>query len=232
MKRPRANVAGRAVRAALAMPARVGWITGANFDDPKRARLTAMLDGIAEPEKAIALIRETESAVIELAMDDNRRSKKAQGALAEVAAAARALVKAWADVRTGTGYIPLRDAMRAGVPAADIIARRERVALVERVMGEDLLYLAVTAERIVAAVRAGGKVRRPAEYLCATRIALAWNEATGTAATLTRNVEAVSGPQATAFQRFVAQAAPHIGETTWRQVAEALGSKSRKTAAN
>jgi hypothetical protein len=225
-KRPRDNPTDRAVRAALAMPVRSGWITGVHFDEAKRERLAAILDGIAKPASAAELIQQAEWAVIELAMDDEQKRVAAARDLADLANAAVNVTRAWGKV-VGIGYGPLRAALRADIPGADITIREDRVAQLERVMGEDLLRLAKAIERMLAVTKERGKVRRPPEYLCATKIALAWRASTGKPATLTRNFEAVSGPQATAFQRFVVEAAPSIGERTWRHVVEALGTKSR-----
>jgi hypothetical protein len=218
-RQPRVNPTHGAVRAALAIPARSGWIK--KFDDAKRARLAKML-GFGDALKAAELIRKTESAVIELAMDDERKRTKAKRDLAALVKAARAVVRTWAKVKGGVCYIPLRHALHDAVPGGNIVNRDERVVQIERVMAEDVFYVMKTAEQMLATAKEGGKVRRPAEYLCATKIALAWHEATGKDATLTRNI----GHPETAFQQFIAKAAPSIAETTWRNVVESLGSKS------
>ena len=72
-------------------------------------------------------------------------------------------------------------------------------------------------------------IRLPDEYQCVIRIAMAWEQYTGERPTVTRNTDAVSGPQATPFERFLRAAIPHrISKKVIRNVVETVKPHTRR----
>jgi hypothetical protein len=90
---------------------------------------------------------------------------------------------------------------------------------------EGVQSLTETAARMRAALKLGRNIpnRSLADYECAYQIATAWKECTGRSPTLTRNEDAVSGPQRSPFQRLMQEAAPLIGDSVIRGAVEHLG---------
>ncbi len=100
--------------------------------------------------------------------------------------------------------------------------RRERVARLDQVLGEDLWWMIGEIRPLRAALKAASAIRNSAEYACVRLVASAWLDNTGEVPTLTRNAVAVAGKQATPFQRFSAEAVPPpaIGQETIRLVVD------------
>ncbi|MGE9007152.1 hypothetical protein ACO2JO_01115 [Leptospira interrogans] len=84
------------------------------------------------------------------------------------------------------------------------VDRRDRIR--DHLIG-DLLWIRTVLGPVIDLAEATEGMKTP-EYRCAMRLARAWFKATGKKPTTTKNMVAVSGPQATGFQRFLAAAVP------------------------
>jgi hypothetical protein len=103
--------------------------------------------------------------------------------------------------------------------------RGERPTLAERigrVLGEDIWSLLAAIDETTKQLETAKSIRLLDEYQCVMRIAMAWKQYTGERPTVTRNTDAVSGPQATPFERFLSAAIPlRISKKVSRNVVEA-----------
>jgi hypothetical protein len=126
----------------------------------------------------------------------------------------------------------LEQARAAGLPEkarhelalAEQMQRRERADRLQKVLRDDLRWMIGEIRQMHTALKNARAIRNSAEYACVRLVASAWLENTGALPTATRNVGAVSGKQATPFQRFLAIAVPPpaIGEETVRTVVDAM----------
>ena len=103
--------------------------------------------------------------------------------------------------------------------------RGERPTLAERigrVLAEDIWSLLAAVDETTKQLETAKSIRLLDEYQCVMRIAMAWKQYTGERPTVTRNTDAVSGPQATPFERFLSAAVPlRISKKVIRNVVEA-----------
>jgi hypothetical protein len=102
---------------------------------------------------------------------------------------------------------------------------------------DDVRLLVVNAIEMRRDLEKGERIpdKSLAEYECAYRIALAWHECTGALPSVTRNKDAVSGPQSSPFQRLIETAtvaAPPIGDSVLRGAVERLGRRMRRNSKN
>jgi hypothetical protein len=93
---------------------------------------------------------------------------------------------------------------RAAILSAQL-ERRDRIR--DHLIG-DLFWIRTILEPIIELAKATEGGMKTPEYRCAMRLTKAWYKATGKRPTTTNNKEAKSGPQATAYQRFLAAAVP------------------------
>jgi hypothetical protein len=97
-----------------------------------------------------------------------------------------------------------------------------------RVLGEDIWSLLAAIHEITKQLEPARSIRLLDEYQCVARIAVAWEQYTGKRPTVTRNIDAVSGPQATPFERFLSAAIPlPISKKVIRNVVEARATGGR-----
>jgi len=112
---------------------------------------------------------------------------------------------------------------------AEQIQRRERADRLQKVLRDDLWWMIGEITPMHTALKDAGAIRNSPEYACVRLVASAWRENTGELPTLTRNGDAVSGKQATPFQRLLTLAVPRpaIGEETVRAVVDAMRQAAR-----
>ena len=82
---------------------------------------------------------------------------------------------------------------------AEQMQRRERADRLERVLADDLWWMIGEITPMRAALKNARGIRNSPDYACVRLVASAWRENTGELPTLTRNVGAVTGKQATPF---------------------------------
>jgi hypothetical protein len=93
---------------------------------------------------------------------------------------------------------------------------------IRRVLSEDMWSLLAAIDETTKQLETAKSIRLLDEYRCVMRIAMAWKQYTGERPTVTRNTDAVSGPQATPFERFISAAVPlPISKKVIRNVVEA-----------
>jgi hypothetical protein len=169
-------------------------------------------------------------AVIDLAlMRDRTHVKSALAKLDALAGAAQGLAQAWSAVLTdeslrGSVTTQLRRTRPTGGEKATVEEIQARSAWTDRlneVLAEDLWRLIAELRPVRESISNAGRFRLP-EHFCVYQIARAWHRCIGALPTVTRNVDAASGRQASAFQRFMTEAAPDIGERIMRDAVEAL----------
>jgi hypothetical protein len=176
-----------------------------------------------EQEKIASLIDVTSAAVTQLDWDCRQPNKKAIAA--KYSAIVESAVRFAEDLST-----VLRDSSLEG-PFLDLLVPRpsspeqiERLARIRHHMVGDLLWFQAVMGPKIQMIRDNERTRKDFEYKCAFQIAFAWLEATGEVPTLTRNTDAVSGPQSTAFQRYMIEAVKSgIGEAVIRKAVTELG---------
>ena len=122
--------------------------------------------------------------------------------------------------------------MHGRLRASDSPQSGERPTLAERigrVLGEDIQSLLAAIDETTKQLETAKSIRLLDEYQCVMRIAMAWKQYTGERPTVTRNTDAVSGPQATPFERFLSAAIPHrISKKVIRNVVETVKHRGGK----
>jgi hypothetical protein len=78
--------------------------------------------------------------------------------------------------------------------------------------------------QLIELLKPAQRIKKPGEYLCAYQIARAWFDNIKEAPTLTRNTDAVSGPQQTNFQSYINEVAPGnlVGQWIIRATVDAI----------
>jgi hypothetical protein len=183
-----------------------------------RSRFPSLDDG-----KIADLISATSAAVTQLGWDRKQPNKKT------VASKYSAVVESAVRL-AGNLSIVLGDSSLEGpfldllVPNQNSPEQRDRLDRIRRHMVGDLLWFRFMVEPKIEIIRDTKLTRKDFEYRCAFRIAFAWLTATGEIPTLTRNTDAVSGSQVTAFQSYMIEAIkPGIGDAIVRKVVTELG---------
>ena len=192
----------------------------ATFDDAKCRRLVqiAKLAG-ASDNAAHDLVRQAQLAVIDLGM--SVEDKNASGKLRDFQKAAHSLAQQWAAVEPEI----LRQwfISDGGKGAATAAQRRSQFDRIEDVLGDYLWHLVAVIGNKIGELDSAKRITSPAIYRCVARIAVAWQTFTGARPTVTRNKEAVAGPQATQFQAFLREVMLYpVGEAIVREVIEDL----------
>lgn len=219
----------------------------ADFDATKLARLSGILQ-TAFPALSTERIQEIVTAARWAAIDlvlmrdhtDKGGMPKRRIDLCDVlnklevlAEAARGLAQAWSAATSDpylSGSLKTHLRRREGSSAGnrdaleDALTRRAWASRLDEVLTNDLWRLVAELRPFYEAISGAGRFKL-AEHLCVYQIARAWRECSGKAPTLTRNLDAVAGPQASAFQRFMAEAVPPptISERIMRDAVGALG---------
>jgi len=203
----------RALRAIHEIQPRSGWPVVSLDADKLRRILKSRVRSKAHED---ALLERTHIACEDLeinrALISEFRRNDTVNKLRVLQSSAEILAQHWS-----MGDLTLRKSLR--------IWLRRDPSQFERIDGflrSDLRHLVSLIDEKVAALDAAKKVKKLPEYLCAMQIAKAWYENTGELATLTRNKEAVSGPQVSPFERYLRAVVPPpaIGSAIVRQVIE------------
>jgi hypothetical protein len=92
------------------------------------------------------------------------------------------------------------------------------------VVDHDLPQLLVDLGRLIEVLGKAGWIKKAGEHICVFQIACAWRDNIGAMPTLSRNKDAVSGPQQTSFQSYLAAAGVGnlIGEAIVRDTVDAV----------
>jgi hypothetical protein len=206
---------------AQSLGATSGFVADEHFPMGELQRIVrSRFPDIAQEELA-NLLNSTAAAVTQLSWDRKQPNKKMVATkYSAVLSSAGHLANALSDV--------LGDSSTGG-PFLDLIAPNLKPEQIERLYRirdhiiSDLFWLQSVAGRKIKTMN-GMRTRKDFEFNCAVQIALAWLAATGEPPTLTRNKDAVSGPQLTSFQRFMSAAVtPAIGDAIVRNAIAELG---------
>jgi len=176
-----------------------------------------------EQEKIASLIDATSDAVTQLVWDRSQPNKKTIAA--KYLAIVESAVRFAEDLSSVLGDSSLEGSFwDLLVPTPSSPEQTERLARVRHHMIGDLFWFQAVIGPKIQKIRDNERTRKDFEYQCAFQIAFAWFEATGEVPTLTRNTDAVSGPQSTAFQRYMIEAVKSgIGEAVVRKAVTELG---------
>lgn len=235
----------RAVAAARILRPDAAYVPeDAAFDAAKRERLRAIVPYL-DASRQDDLIQRTQCAVLDLlVMRDGPRAKMLCEKLVGLSVKAKAFVESWSVVRSDHS---LRGALgdrldgtirRPPLPvlsATELLERDTWKRRLECAFDDDIWELIEEIGPMIEALSGAEKLKDPAEYLCAKKIAEAWKDALGEPPTLTRNKDAVSGEQRTVFQRFIEEAVPppSVTEHVIRSVIDGMKvgeTRPRKTA--
>ena len=140
--------------------------------------------------------------------------------------AAQALARAWSDVdldhslRGAVGNSFRR--LPLGSSPKDHLAAKMRFDVFKACLDDDLWHLVGSLKPIMDSVKNADRISDPALYMCITRIALAWRDATGKSPTMSRNQD--TGKQGTPFQRYLEIALPNGGGLRDHLIREVLKS--------
>jgi hypothetical protein len=171
-----------------------------------------------------ALIETTRDAVNQLVWDRNQPNKKV------VADKYRVLSESAIRLAENLSAVLGNHALEGPFFAMftlrpDSAEQIERLDRIRHHMIGDLFWLRSMIEPAIGMMQSTERIQKDPEYKCAFQIVLAWFTATGEMPTLTRNTQAVAGPQATSFQRFLVEAIPQpsIGDSIVRKVVAGVG---------
>jgi hypothetical protein len=220
-KKAGANAIDR-IKLAQMLGATSGFIADENFPTEILASIVSSRYPSIDQKKIAGLISATSDAVTQLNWDRDQPDKRA---VADKYSAVADSAVSFAENLSAV----LGDSSLEG-PFLDLLAKpssseqRERLDRIRHHMIGDLFWFRSMIGPKVQLMRDTQYTRKDFEYRCAFRIAFAWLMASGEMPTQTRNTDAVSGSQATAFQSYMIEAVkPGIGEAIVRKVIAELG---------
>ena len=208
---------------AQSLGATSGFVEDEHFPMGKLQQIVRSRFPYIAQEELANLINSTGAAVTQLSWDRKQPNKKM------VAAKYSAVLESAGDLAEALSVV-LGDGSIEG-PFLDSLVRnpsspeqRERLYRIRDHMISDLFWLRSVVDPKIKMMDVTQRTRKDFEFRCAFRIARAWLAATGEPPTLTRNKDAVSGPQLMTFQRYMSVAVtPAIGDAIIRKAVDELG---------
>jgi hypothetical protein len=157
-------------------------------------------------------------------------TKRAYDKIQAVANGAETLAKAWAELSAEHNLLlavksHLSGQMGVGQPkrtATEILTQRARVSAMDEILSDDLWRLIGELRPLAEALKADRTRGDPFDHWFIYRLADAWMALTGAPPSLTRNADAVSGPQASGFQEILSVLPFSIGAGVVRDAVEAF----------
>jgi hypothetical protein len=173
------------------------------------------------------LLKRTAFAIEDLfAMREKKRQNRVQEKLEKLREAAAIFLREWGEKQSDhqllrvvgmhfqgrlglqAGQQPAKTSEQAEKVVEAIMRRSHQMKQIEAVLDDYLPQLLTELGSMIAPLQKTRRHKNPMEYFCAYTIANAWMVNIGEIPTLSRNTDAVSGPQQCDFQSYIASAVP------------------------